>query len=243
MNTMAESTENADSNVDYSVASDLKEDFVTLEAVDDEIDNEENEESRDALDNNSFRSGDLPPWMDRYVDFRRTNHLVALHNEIVGFCKLMEPHEDEMKEREKLVEQFTELVQSTFDNCQVDVFGSQATGLCLPSSDIDIAIHLIEEGSSKENGVKEEGKDSKQDETILKQQEMDDMENWDKPSGSPLHRLAEALRGKWTSDLSYLEVIENTRVPLVKFTHGPSNISVDVCFNQKTGEQVACCVL
>jgi non-canonical poly(A) RNA polymerase PAPD5/7 len=131
------------------------------------------------------------------------------------------------------------LVKSTFDNCQVDVFGSQATGLCLPSSDIDIALQLSEEDTPKENGEKKEGKETKQEEKITKQQEIDDMVNWDKPSGSPLQRLAEALRAEWMSELSYLEVIENTRVPLVKFTHGPTNISVDVCFNQKTGPQAA----
>ncbi len=65
------------------------------------------------------------------------------------------------------------------------------------------------------------------------------MENWDAPSGTPLEILAEALREQWFDDLTYLEVIPNTRVPLVKFTHGPSNVQIDVCFNQKTGVQAA----
>ena len=34
---------------------------------------------------------DLPPWMDQPTNFRRVPPLVALHNEIVGFCKLMAP--------------------------------------------------------------------------------------------------------------------------------------------------------
>ena len=42
---------------------------------------------------------------------------------------------------------------------------------------------------------------------------------------SPLIQLAEAIREAWRDDLSYLEVIENTRVPLVKFTHAPSGVS------------------
>ena len=36
-------------------------------------------------------ASDLPPWMDQHTDFRRVPPLVALHNEIVGFCKLMSP--------------------------------------------------------------------------------------------------------------------------------------------------------
>jgi non-canonical poly(A) RNA polymerase PAPD5/7 len=180
------------------------------------------------------RDTDLPPWMKDRVDYRSINHLVALHNEVVGFCKLMEPHEDEMKERRELVDRFTKLVQATFDDtCQVDVFGSQATGLCLPTSDIDIALQLSEEDMSGKDDEKMKSDKNK------KEQEIDDMEKWDVPTGSPLHRLAATLRREWLSELSYLEVIEHTRVPLVKFTHGPTNISVDVCFNQKTGPQAA----
>ena len=65
------------------------------------------------------------------------------------------------------------------------------------------------------------------------------MENWDKPTGSPLSLLGKALRDNWLDDLSYLELIENTRIPLVKFTHAPTKISIDVCFNQKGGPLAA----
>lgn len=109
--------------------------------------------------------------------------------------------------------------------------------LCLPTSDIDIAIQLKEE----ELPVKEEEteKKNKKKKNITKQQELNDMENWNRPTGSPLQRLATALRDQWLDDLSYLEVIENTRIPLVKLTHGPTDISIDVCFNQKKGVQAA----
>ena len=39
--------------------------------------------------------------------------------------------------------------------------------------------------------------------------------------------------------LSYLEVIEQTRVPLVKFTVAPYNIDIDVCFDQPNGPESA----
>ena len=64
----------------------------------------------------------------------------AFHNEIVSFCRLMEPRIEEMDMRKELVARFTDLVNSTFRECKIEVFGSQATGLCLPTSDIDIAI-------------------------------------------------------------------------------------------------------
>ena len=110
--------------------------------------------------------------------------------------------------------------------------------LCLPTSDIDIAIQLDErEGITDEKETEKSKKNNMN--KVSKKQELDDMANWSKPSGSPLQLLASALRDQWLDDLSYLEVIENTRIPLVKFTHGPTNISIDVCFNQKKGTQAA----
>lgn len=212
-------------------SNELDEDFLVLGDNDDESDEED--VSNGELDNRSETGTDLPPWMNHYVDYRRVNYLVALHNEIVAFCKLMEPREEEMKQRRDLVDRFTTLVKSTFEGCQVEVFGSQATGLCLPTSDIDIAIQLSD--SDTETMQREVESDEKK----KKEEELAEMENWDVPTGHPLHRLEEALRKEWLSELSYLEVIENTRVPLVKFTHQPSNISVDVCFNQTSGCKAA----
>lgn len=224
------------------------EDFISFLPSDDDENEEAETDSNDSTQKTSQHQSrtfdkrtSLPPWMDTYVDHRRTNPLVALHNEIVGFCRLMEPRDDEMKTRNELVAKFTALAESVFENCKIEVFGSQATGLCLPTSDIDIAIQLDgEELPSLNDG--EEEKTQKKQKKITKQQELDDMKSWDMNKDkavSPLKRLADALREHWLDDLSYLEVIEKTRIPLVKFTHAPTNISIDVCFNQKTGPQAA----
>ena len=111
----------------------------------------------------------------------------------------------------------------------------------MPTSDIDIAIQLDGEElpTPEDEGDKSKKKKKKQ---ISKQQELDDMKSWDlnkEKAVSPLKRFSAALREEWLDDLSYLEVIEKTRIPLVKFTHAPTNISIDVCFNQKTGPQAA----
>lgn len=184
------------------------------EAGNDDMNEEEEEESND----------DLPPWMSREPR-RNINPLVRLHNEIVDFCSLMEPRKKEIEEREDLVKKFRVIADSCFgSDAQVKVFGSQATGLLLPTSDIDVVIILKEEEESE----KKQGKDK------------EDMENYDvtdASSKSPLLRLGTALREAWYDDLEYLEVIEKTRVPLVKLTiYG---LSMDVCFNQENGPKAA----
>ena len=123
-----------------------------------------------------------------------------------------------------------------FFSCAVD--NKNIFSLCLPTSDIDIAIQLEEKDGTTKGNNAENLEDQKKNK-ISRQQELDDMERWSEPTESPLRRLASKLREEWLDDLSYLEVIEKTRIPLVKFTHGPTNISIDVCFNQKTGPQAA----
>ena len=182
--------------------------------------------------------------------------LIKLHNEIVNFVKLMEPQPQEALERASLIKQVTRLVEETFGECRVEVFGSQATGLYLPSSDVDLVVHLTQD-STKE---KKSGKKRKRDEKNLsrKQLEAIEMEEFTKDlkqgkvstkehqaaseNLSVYQRLSETLKKHHVQHsfrLSYLEVIENTRIPVVKFTHAESKVSVDVCFNQEGGVEAA----
>jgi len=196
----------------------------------------------------------LPPWMDDRLAWqqnlcnnRRPAPLVSLHNEIVEFAKLMEPRREEIHQREELVRKVTQLAERAFggrDRCTVKVFGSQATGLFLPSSDIDLVL-LIPENAGGEKNEKEGCVAGNQEEAeSQKDREKREMEEWDakmvsSSSRSPLVVLGEALRRHWIDDLSYLEIIENTRIPIVKFTHSPTNLSVDICLNQETGTKAA----
>lgn len=206
---------------------------------------------------------DLPPWMDERLAWqqnlrnnRRPAPLVSLHNEIVEFAKLMEPRQDEIRQREELVRKVTRLAEQIFggrERCTVKVFGSQATGLFLPSSDIDLVLLMPEEdkvatGASGKSNAKEGGGDATggkvDDAESQKAKEKREMEEWDATTASsstrsPLVILGEALRKHWIDDLSYLEIIENTRIPIVKFTHAPTNLSVDICLNQETGTKAA----
>lgn len=115
------------------------------------------------------------------------------------------------------------------------MFGSQATGLCLPSSDIDIVIHLKDDGQRED---KEHALEAIADDSEGKGQEEE--REWNAlREKSPLETLGEALREEWRGNISYLEVILKTKVPLVKFTYGPTNTSVDVSFLKAAGPEAA----
>jgi len=210
---------------------------------------------------------DLPPWMDTHHSHkyhRSVPRLVMLHDEIVSFANLMAPQPDELEIRQDLVDKVTKLVQETFEGkeCSVQVFGSQATGLLLPTSDIDFVVILPEKADDKADGSnatdenqmgdKSNGKKSKKkskkdkggNELTEKQKEVKEMDAFDVEDDShrsPLAQLGQALmtHDDWKNQLSYLEVVENTRVPIIKFTHGPTNLSVDICFNQESGALAA----
>ena len=119
-----------------AVAAD-NEDFISLIPTDEgtkeqtnaaAADNDATEKSGGKRSYDKRASYSLPPWMEGCVDYRSVSPMVAFHNEIVAFCKLMEPRDEEMKTREELVARFTVLAKSIFRDCKVEVFGSQATG-------------------------------------------------------------------------------------------------------------------
>ena len=135
--------------------------------------------------------------------------------------------------------------------CQVLPFGSQVTGLSLPGSDLDFVIRFTtNEGGTKGKSEKSSGVEEEDDDDFTS-------------TSNPLRRFADAVRDEFgirsgkegkdetTNDgidddeeedgehLSYLEVIEQTRVPLVKFTVAPYGIDIDVCFDQPNGPESA----
>ena len=262
----------------------------------------------------------LPPWMDlddncvdSYQNINQNHHhlnrnkfipkLVKLHDEIVQFVELMKPTKDEMNERKNLTKEIESVIRGAFCRSvgsgekvsnnygvHINVFGSQSTGLLLPSSDIDLVVtldkndkrwkgHVKEEKKEGRNKDDNEGKEDDEENTRKKEKcELDEYNRSTADGGSflsfssPLVHVADALRshfgdiddedtaeyidgdnssGKGIENkesrskkrgveyLSYLEVIEETRVPIVKFTHQPSNLSVDICFDQTAGVHAA----
>ncbi|BBN04554.1 non-canonical poly(A) RNA polymerase PAPD5/7 [Marchantia polymorpha subsp. ruderalis] len=85
---------------------------------------------------------EVPPWARTGAThgtwFR--SPFLQLHQEIVDFCNFVTPTEKEQKIRDDAVQRVREVVMSIWPSCQVKVFGSFATGLYLPTSDVDVVI-------------------------------------------------------------------------------------------------------
>lgn len=89
-------------------------------------------------------SSDLPPWLIgedaiEAVQYNPDSH-IALHYEILEFERYMSPTKTEESTRLALVETVKSIVQMLWPESSVQVFGSYATNLFLPSSDIDICV-------------------------------------------------------------------------------------------------------
>lgn len=216
-------------------------------------DYDEDDDGENDLEYRDADGNPIPPWMGVLVDPSQStasrhshNHrqrqkfvppLTALHNEMVGLVRLLEPTSDEIKCRDNLVERIRQLVQIEFGTpAHVEVFGSQATGLFLPASDIDVVV--LTGDSDDQNDANDSEDDASANANANSNHKPNDSA-WE-TRGSPLERFAAALREGWPSNqLSYLEVVPHTRVPLVKFTDAATNISVDVSFDTPTGPPAA----
>lgn len=63
-----------------------------------------------------------------------------MHQEILNFCKCLEPTAAEEKARKNALSRVESAVRSIWHDARVEVFGSFATGMYLPTSDIDAVI-------------------------------------------------------------------------------------------------------
>ena len=63
------------------------------------------------------------------------------HNEVLEFVDWIQPSKKEKLLRENLVKQIKKVVKNEYPDAVVMVFGSCATGLNLPSSDIDLLVY------------------------------------------------------------------------------------------------------
>lgn len=66
------------------------------------------------------------------------------HNEIMDFVEYIQPTEQENALRKQVISRITNIIQKTYPEAKTKVFGSCATGLNLPTSDIDLLCYYPE---------------------------------------------------------------------------------------------------
>ncbi|GAX78006.1 hypothetical protein CEUSTIGMA_g5448.t1 [Chlamydomonas eustigma] len=83
-------------------------------------------------------SAQRPYWMSQCSHL--ASPLLRLHQEIVFLVELLHPTPQEEAERKDAVAAVTEVIKTVFPEAQVEVFGSFATGLYVPTSDVDLVV-------------------------------------------------------------------------------------------------------
>lgn len=78
---------------------------------------------------------------DDTVKTQNENIHAFLHNEVLDFEKWMQPSDNDRSSREALVKKIKRVVKESYPDAVVMVFGSCATGLNLPNSDIDLLVY------------------------------------------------------------------------------------------------------
>ncbi|KAJ7799109.1 hypothetical protein B0H14DRAFT_2904382 [Mycena olivaceomarginata] len=82
----------------------------------------------------------LTPWLASMSQTRR-----LLHQEIVAYVAYVQSTPQETTARQTLLEVIQKTLRRRFPDGEVKMFGSQATGLCLPTGDMDLVVMTREE--------------------------------------------------------------------------------------------------
>lgn len=87
--------------------------------------------------------GEDPPWApngDVHVYKRIRAPMARLHREIADFTRFVTPSEEEEQAREAAMKRIEAVMQQIWPSGRLEVFGSFATGMYLPTSDVDAVI-------------------------------------------------------------------------------------------------------
>lgn len=87
---------------------------------------------------------ELPPWLLEKEEadsvLYSSDSSVAMHYEILQFAQFVSPTQEELSAREDMVTTVRSIVKSLWPESKTEVFGSYATDLYLPTSDIDMCV-------------------------------------------------------------------------------------------------------
>ncbi|KAK6332136.1 hypothetical protein TWF718_002670 [Orbilia javanica] len=151
------------------------------------------------------------PWLKPNSATDHSNSLytsVWLHKEIVDFHDYIKPQQYEHIVRHDLVRRLRELIQSRFDDADIQAFGSFAAEIYLPTSDMDIVL-------------------------LSRQYLETSRPKYD--SGNEIRKLARILRNSDLPQSGTLVPILSAKVPIIKYKDRLTGLSVDISFENPSG--------
>ena len=80
------------------------------------------------------------PWLSKRT-LKIKDIFLFLHSEILDFVEFIRQTEEDKQMREEVVERIKKVVQKAYPDAKVLIFGSCATGINLPQSDIDLLVY------------------------------------------------------------------------------------------------------
>ncbi|KAL0952064.1 hypothetical protein HGRIS_008701 [Hohenbuehelia grisea] len=92
----------------------------------------------------------LSPWLGILLSRKYTSLEQRLHYEIAAYVQWIQPTPQEISARQLAFGAIEQAVYSQMPHCELKVQGSVATGLCLPSSDIDLVVCTRQEYTREE---------------------------------------------------------------------------------------------
>eukprot|EP00347_Sterkiella_histriomuscorum_P022131 403331574 len=114
------------------------------------------------------------------------------------FVNFVTPSKEDKEIRNKVATSIEEVIKGVFPDCHVFVFGSCATGLNLPNSDIDLIVYQPDVSESR-----------------------------------MITKVADAIVRQ--KKCKTIDVLKNTKVPLIKITDSEFGVNVDISFNRTNG--------
>lgn len=134
-----------------------------------------------------------------------------MHKEICDFFSYVRPRKFEQAVREDLIRRVGAVIASLYPDCEVRCFGSFASGLYLPTADMDLV--CLSRGFLATGQPKPvfSGKQSY------------------------MFTLAAFLKSSGIARKGSVQVIPKAKVPIIKFVDVETGIQVDLCFENSTG--------
>ncbi|KAJ5683087.1 hypothetical protein N7462_006252, partial [Penicillium macrosclerotiorum] len=154
----------------------------------------------------ALKNQDPTPWISAVHNLNVSSRL---HNEIIAFYNWVRPHHYEQVVRSDLVERVENAFRSRYSHVQVHAFGSFASGMYLPTADIDLVLLST---SFMRSGIKAFGERKGQ-----------------------IYAFAGFIKTSGLAVNGSVECIAHARVPILKWVDKLTGIRVDLSFDNDSG--------